>query len=117
MESDDTTVAAGTTPADAAPRRRRSATAHSLLQATIEAIDVGGEAAVRVQEIADTAGVQIPILYRRFGSREGLIQAAQIERLSRALGREMEELAAAMDTVATADQFRALIDAILASLD
>src|SRR5258707_10478653 len=106
MESDDTTVAR-ITPADAAPRRRRSATAHSLLQATIDAIDMGGEAAVRVQEIADAAGVQIPILYRQFGSRDGLIQAAQIERLSRALAREMDELGAAMATVASAGQFRA----------
>jgi AcrR family transcriptional regulator len=117
MEPDHTSVAGTTPPIDATPRRSRSATTHSLLQATIDAIDMGGEAAVRVQEIADAAGVQIPILYRQFGSRDGLIQAAQIERLSRALAREMDELAAAMETIASPKQFRALIDAILASLD
>ena len=65
--------------------------AERLLEATIDAIDASGESAVRVQDIADAAGVQIPILYRKFGNREQLIQAAQVERLGRALDGEFRE--------------------------
>jgi AcrR family transcriptional regulator len=112
MDSDATPVEEVTHARERASSRR-SATADRLLEAAIGAIDTGGEAAVRVQEVADAAGVQIPILYRQFGSRDGLIQAAQVERLSRTLGREMDDLASAMDAVATAEEFRALIDAVM----
>lgn len=91
--------------------------ADRLLEATIEAIDAGGESAVRVQDIADAAGVQIPILYRKFGNREQLVQAAQIERLGRALENEFREVQAVVDRATTAEQFRSLLDLILASLD
>ena len=91
--------------------------ADRLLEATIDAIDAGGESAVRVQDIADVAGVQIPILYRKFGNREQLIQAAQIERLGRALDREFREFRAVVDQATTAAQFQSLLDLILASLD
>ena len=91
--------------------------AERLLEATIDALDAGGESAVRVQDIADAAGVQIPILYRKFGNRDQLIQAAQIERLGRALDREFREFGAVVNQATTAEQFRSLLDLILASLD
>ena len=91
--------------------------ADRLLEATIEAIDAGGESAVRVQDIADAAGVQIPILYRKFGNREQLIQAAQIERLGRALDSEFRQIQAVVEHAITAEQFRSVLDLILASLD
>jgi AcrR family transcriptional regulator len=103
--------------ADDLPPRLRSASARRVLEATIEAIDAGGESAVRVQEIADAAGVQIPILYRYFGNREGMIQAAQVERLGRDLDRELLEVKAVVGSATSAAQFRALLDIILASLD
>jgi AcrR family transcriptional regulator len=91
----------------------RPPAAERLLAATIAAIDEGGETNVKVQDIADAAGVQIPILYRKFGSRDGLIQAAHIARLSRQLEREMNELAGAMAQVNTADEFATLLEAVL----
>jgi AcrR family transcriptional regulator len=97
--------------------RRLSIAARRVLEATIIVIDAGGERAVRVQEIADAAGVQVPILYRHFGNRDGLIQAAQVERLGRALSGELRDLGTALDEMATEEQFRALVDVILASLD
>lgn len=51
-----------------------------LLQAAIEAIDIGGESAVRIRSVADRAGVTEPSIYHFFGGREGLIEAAQAER-------------------------------------
>ena len=103
--------------ADPPPPQRRSPSARRVLEATIDAIDAGGETAVRVQEIADAAGVQIPVLYRYYGSRDGMIQAAQVERLGRALDRELLEVKAAVRSATTATQFRALLDVVLASLD
>ena len=91
--------------------------AERLLEAAIEALDAGGESAIRVQDIADAAGVQIPILYRKFGNREQLIQAAQIERLGRALDREFREFRAVVNQATNAAQFRSLFDLVLASLD
>jgi AcrR family transcriptional regulator len=91
----------------------RPPAAERLLAATIAAIDEGGESNVKVQDIADAAGVQIPILYRKYGSRDGLIQAAHIARLSGQLEREMSELAAAMAKANTGEEFRALLEAVL----
>jgi AcrR family transcriptional regulator len=94
----------------------RPPAAERLLAATVAAIDEGGESNVKVQDIADAAGVQIPILYRKYGSRDGLIQAAHIARLSRQLQREMSELAGAMAKVNTAEEFAALLEAVLRSV-
>ena len=57
-----------------------------ILALAIAAIDKGGEAAVRVNDIAAEAGVTVPTLYRQFGSRDGLVAAAQTQRF-REIGR------------------------------
>ena len=80
----------------------------------MEAIDAHGEGAVRVQDIVDAAGVPVPILYRHFGNREGLLQAAQIERLVGDLESELVEIRAAFATVHDAERFRSLFDQMLA---
>lgn len=100
-----------------APAPQRPSHEKRLLDATIAAIDAGGEGAVKVQEIADAAGVQIPVLYRKFGSRDGLIQAAHVERLSSALTRELAEIKTAIEAVNTAEEFRTLFDAVLVELN
>lgn len=51
-----------------------------ILRLAIAAIDEGGEAAIRVNDIAAAAGVTVPTLYRQFGSRDGLVEAAQTQR-------------------------------------
>lgn len=57
--------------------------AQRILERAIEVIDAGGEVAIRTNIIANECGVTAPILYRAFGSREGLIIAAQAERYRR----------------------------------
>lgn len=54
-----------------------------ILRLAVESIDEGGEAAVRVNHIAAKAGVTPPVLYHWFGSRDGLVIAAQTERVVR----------------------------------
>jgi AcrR family transcriptional regulator len=88
-----------------------------LLAAAIDAIDADGESALRVQDVAAAAGVQLPVLYRKFGSRDGLVQDAQVRRLKAALDRELTELSAAVAGVANVEEFRALIDALLVALN
>lgn len=54
-----------------------------ILERTIHVIETAGEAAIRTNPIAFECGVTPPILYRAYGSREGLIIAAQAERYRR----------------------------------
>ena len=60
-------------------------TKDKLLFATVEVIDHSGETSVRVRDIAARAGVKEPSVYHYFGSRDGLIEAAQAHRYSRGL--------------------------------
>ncbi len=88
-------------------------TARRLLDAAVAAIDEGGEPAVKVQDIVTQAGVAIPALYRHFGSREGLVQAAQADRLQRDLANEISLITAAMEHVHDAASCRAVVTAAL----
>ncbi|MDQ2677803.1 MAG: TetR/AcrR family transcriptional regulator [Actinomycetota bacterium] len=94
----------------------RDPVAQRILDATIATIDEQGEVGVRVQEVVRDAGVQIPVLYRHFGNREGLVQAAQLERLHRDLDVEMAAIRATLDGATTASEFRELMDEVLARI-
>lgn len=56
-----------------------------LLEAAIEVIEREGEAALRVDAVAEKAGVTKPSIYHFFHDRDGLIVAAQAERYYRSL--------------------------------
>lgn len=51
-----------------------------ILELAVAAIGCGGEAEIRVNHIVAEAGVIPPVLSDHFGSRDGLVIAAQIER-------------------------------------
>ncbi len=108
MDPPDASTGDADVSADEAPTP-----AARILDAAIRAIDERGEAALRVQDIVREAGVQIPILYRHFGNREGLVQAAQLERLRRDLTTEMAAIHAALDAASDAEEFRALLEMVL----
>lgn len=93
--------------------RPRSEVGQKLIDATIAVIDLHGETAVRVQDIVATVGVPIPVLYREFGNREGLVQAAQVHRLSTALSADLGAFSDATAGVATAAEFAKLMDLTL----
>lgn len=93
--------------------RARSEAPGRILEAAIAVIEDGGEVAIRVHEIAAACGVTGPILYRAFGSREGLIVAAQAERYRRCTGHDVEALAEAIDGAATAADLHTALDAEL----
>jgi AcrR family transcriptional regulator len=56
-----------------------------LLEVAIDAIDSGGESALRLDAVVEKAGVAITAVYHHFGNREGLMEAAQAERYIRTI--------------------------------
>lgn len=61
----------------------RSDTPQRLLAEAVRVIDAHGEVALHIRDVAAACGVTSPIVYKAFGSREGLIVAAQTERYIR----------------------------------
>lgn len=55
----------------------------SILDEAVEAVAGGGEASLRVHDIARKVGCSVSALYVHYGSREGLAEAALIERYRR----------------------------------
>lgn len=64
-------------------RRAPATSVVRILERAIEVIESSGEVAIRTNVIAKECGVTPPILYRAYGSREGLVIAAQAERYHR----------------------------------
>lgn len=88
-----------------------------ILDAAIEALAAGGEASVRVSEVAARAGTAIGLIYYYFGDREGLVQAAQLERFHRLVASDIDKLEAAAvqtDSVEDIAEFIAAIHAEIA---
>lgn len=77
-----------------------------ILELAISAIDEGGEAAVRVNDLATEAGVTIPTLYRHFGSRDGLVEAAQTYRFRKTQFVDGSVLAASLAKCKNQDELR-----------
>lgn len=77
-----------------------------ILDLAVAAIDAGGEAALRVEPILDAAGVTAPTLYHHFGSRDGLVIAAQIERYTRQTRTDIAAIARAVAQCTSGDELR-----------
>jgi AcrR family transcriptional regulator len=80
-----------------------------LLDLAVAAIDAGGEAALRVANIVDDAGVTPPVLYYHFGNREGLVVAAQVERYTRQTRSDIAATGRAVARCESADHLRATL--------
>jgi AcrR family transcriptional regulator len=94
----------------------RPATSERLLSAAIELLDQGGEAAVRIDAVAEAAGVKRPSIYYFFGDREGLIVAAQTERYRRTLLFGMRDQYKAVRALETHEQFIEFVSAWMAAI-
>ena len=102
-------------PAD--PGRRRVGAVvddnrSTILDLAVAAIDDGGEAAVRVNHIVAAAGVTPPVLYYHFGSRDGLVIAAQIERYLRQTRLDLDVIGRAVARCETSGDLRTSLRAI-----
>jgi len=85
-----------------------------ILERAIQVIESAGEAAIRTNPIAFDCGVTPPILYRAFGSREGLIIAAQAERYRRSTANSARYL---YDSIAKATSRESLVANVGEMLD
>ena len=77
-----------------------------ILDLAVAAIDERGESAVRVNHIAEEAGVTPPVLYYHFGNRDGLVIAAQIERYTRRTEADITAIGRAVDRCQSSDDLR-----------
>lgn len=64
----------------------------AILAVTVEMLESVGESGVRVGAIADAAGVGIGLINYHFGSRDGLLAAAQLVRFSTQIDQELDHL-------------------------
>jgi len=80
-----------------------------ILERTVAVIESGGEASVRVVDIAKHVGVAVTTLFHHFGTREQLIEAAQVQRYVHTLGTTIEELEVATAIAAGHEDFRGLV--------
>jgi len=80
-----------------------------LLEAAISMIEGGGEAALRVDVIADTAGVTKPSIYHHFGGRDGLVVAAQAERYRRSLAFGLEDADERLEACSSRTEFMQIV--------
>lgn len=84
-----------------------------ILAAAARAIEVGGEKAVKVNLIAREVGVAVTSLYHHFGSREGLLVAAQAFRYQDLSTRDFEAMQELFTQGATLVDFRSAIERAL----
>jgi|688.fasta_scaffold166620_3 AcrR family transcriptional regulator len=68
-----------------------------VMEATIEKLKIGGESGVNIKDIAAETGVSYGAIYHHFKDRDGLIRAAQFERLRNQPGMDLAALAKALD--------------------
>ncbi|MFM8626590.1 MAG: TetR/AcrR family transcriptional regulator [Actinomycetota bacterium] len=82
-----------------------------ILALAITQIDRGGEASIRVKQIAEDAGTSVTSIYHFYGSREGLIEAAQIARFEGGYEGTRAKFLAAAQTVETREDFTQFLEA------
>lgn len=67
----------------ARPKAGAGDTRAQILEAALGVIAQSGERSLRTKAVAEGVGVTEPTLFHYFGSREGLVEAAQVERFRR----------------------------------
>lgn len=85
------------------------ATIDRIVDATVAAIEAGGEPSLRVNDIARESDVSVATLYHYFGDREGLVVAARLKQYQGSTGLYLDDFAAAADATSNAAEFAALV--------
>lgn len=80
-----------------------------ILVAAIEVIDADGDAALRITDIASRADVATGLINHHYGSRDGLVAAAQAARFAGLVRRDIEQFTALDPADITPDSVRAAI--------
>ena len=84
-------------------------TRERILRRAIEMVEQGGEAAIRVNDIAAECDVSITSLYHYFGNRDRLIEAVQAARYADFSTRDLDSFAALVSKCRSANGFKKLV--------
>ena len=103
-------------PRQRAEQQRALDTINVVILATVKRLEVGGEAAVNIKDLSAETGVSYGAIYHHFKDRDGLIRAAQFERLRQQPGGDIVALGAALDTQGDLVDFVLAIRAIAMSI-
>jgi AcrR family transcriptional regulator len=90
---------------------QQTPTPERIVEAAIAAIEVGGEAGLRIDAVAREAGITKPSIYYFFGDRDGLVAAAQAERYRRSLLNGLVEAIELTRAATSRQEFEALLPA------
>lgn len=91
----------------------RHPTEQRILDVAISIIETSGEASLRVHDIEVAAECTAPSIYHFFGSREGLVIAAQAERITRSFMEVDAAIEALLAPVSSRAELREAIHRIL----
>lgn len=91
----------------------RHPTAQRVLDAAIDAIERGGEEAIQVEPLVRDLGLTVTAIYRWFGSRQGLVQAAQQERFHRLSRVGFDAWGVALAQATSVDRVHRVLDALV----
>lgn len=103
-------------PRQRAEQQRALDTINVVIMATVRRLEDGGESAVNIKEIAAETGVSYGAIYHHFNDRDGLIRAAQFERLRQQPGGDIVDLGDAINSHADLVDFVSAIKAIASSI-
>ena len=87
-----------------------------LLRAAVRHLEKHGEAELRIVEIADEADVALGLIRHHFGSRDGLVAAAQERRLEGATRSDIRAIRRLLDGVETSEELLAGLEQLTRAL-
>lgn len=87
-----------------------------ILTLAMSEIDRGGEASLRVKRIADDAQTAVTSIYHFYGSREGLVEAAQLARFEAGYQEGRHQFLKAAQTAESQEEFARHLETIIRDL-
>ena len=91
-------------------------TATLLRDAAIHIIDERGEAALRVTDVVREVGVDVSSLYHFFGNREGLIEAAHLERFLKDFRNQFDSNVPLLLAAESLEEVKRAVDQLMAQV-
>lgn len=82
-----------------AKQQRAQSTIDALIEATLEEIEAVGELGLRLDAVAERAGVSLGSVYHHFGDKDGLIDAARLEQFTRHADEDTAALRSALASI------------------
>jgi AcrR family transcriptional regulator len=83
-----------------------------ILRAAMDVIGERGEAALRVTDIAETAGVALGLIHHHFGSRDGLVSEAQARRFAGTVREDLDRIEALVGRPGSGEELAAALAAL-----